>query len=79
VTKGCTPNAPDGGHNTQAGAALEGAPVALPEDPREPAGDDDADRVLPAPLDWAFTFPPPGAVPPDAPAPAAPVVAAVEV
>jgi hypothetical protein len=39
--KGCIPEAPDGWHNTHAGALLDGAVVALPEDPPETAREDD--------------------------------------
>ena len=39
--KGCIPEAPDGGHSTHAGALLDGAVVALPEDPPEAAREDD--------------------------------------
>jgi hypothetical protein len=39
--KGCIPEAPDGGHSTHPGAALEGAVAALPDDPPEAAREDD--------------------------------------
>jgi hypothetical protein len=39
--KGCIPEAPDGWHSTHAGALLDGAVVALPEDPPEAAPEDD--------------------------------------
>jgi hypothetical protein len=86
VTKGCIPNAPTGGHKTHPGAPLEGAVVALPEDPPEPARDDDVERVvLPTPLDRVPPpVPPTDAAPPvvpvpEAPVPAAPVVAGAKV
>jgi hypothetical protein len=55
--KGCIPEDPDGGHSTHAGALLEGAAVALPEDPPEAA----RDEVVPALrrlLDWLPVVPP---------------------
>jgi hypothetical protein len=42
---GCCPNAPDGGHSTQAGARLDITPVALPEPP-EPVRPDELDPPL---------------------------------
>jgi hypothetical protein len=39
--KGCIPEAPDGGHSTHPGTPLEGAVVALPEDPPAVAREDD--------------------------------------
>jgi hypothetical protein len=44
--KGCIPEAPGGGHSTHVGTLLDGAVVALPEDPPEAAREDD---VV---LDW---------------------------
>jgi hypothetical protein len=90
VTKGWIAAAPDGGHSNHAGAPLEGAAVALPEDPPEPARGDDAERtLLPSPPDRVLPVPPAGAVlpvapvpevpAPEDPAPAAPFVAAVDV
>ena len=45
---GCIPEAPDGGQSTQPGTLTEGAAVVPPEDPPEAAGDEEADRALPA-------------------------------
>jgi hypothetical protein len=39
--KGCIPEAPDGGHSIHAGTLLDGAVVALPEDPPELGREDD--------------------------------------
>jgi hypothetical protein len=50
--KGCIPEAPDGWHITHAGALLDGAVVALPEDPPEAVREDDAV------LDWLPEAPP---------------------
>ena len=49
--KGCIPEAPDGWHSTHAGALLDGAVVALPEDPPAAAREDDVvpDRLPDAP------------------------------
>ena len=68
--KGCIPEAPGGGHSTHVGALLDGAVVALPEDPPELAPEDDVvlDRLPEAPL-----VAPPEAPPVDAPPPADPV------
>jgi hypothetical protein len=89
VKKGGIADAPDGGHNSHAGAPLEGAAVALPED--APACGEDAERaLLPSPLDrlpLPFTLaaaelpvaPFPEAPLPEVPAAAAPVIAAVDV
>jgi hypothetical protein len=75
VTKGCIANAPDGGHNNHPGALLDGAAVALPEDPPEPGCDDDVEpAVLPTPLDRVVPpIPPADAGPPVAPALVVPV------
>ena len=54
--KGCSPNAPEGGHSTQAGTPLDVAPVALPEPP-EPARAEEADPVLPVTIERAPTGP----------------------
>jgi hypothetical protein len=80
VTKGGIADAPDGGHNSHAGAPLEGAAVALPEDPPEPACDDDPERMeLPSPLDRVLLpVPPADAVPPVAPVPEDPVAGDVD-
>ena len=53
---GCSPNAPEGGHSTQAGTPLDVAPVALPEPP-EPARAEEADPVLPVTIERAPTGP----------------------
>ena len=50
------PGAPDGGHNSHAGTLLEGAAVAVPDDPPE---EDDVDPLLPDALDPAPAAPPP--------------------
>ena len=71
VRKGCIPAAPEGSHSTHAGALLEGAVTALPEDPLEAARVDDVVAVLPGALDRPPEAPP--EVPPDAP-PEAPLV-----
>ena len=57
VTNGSIPGAPDGGHSSHAGTLLEGAAVAVPDDPPE---EDDVDPLLPEALD-----PVPAAGPPD--------------
>ena len=48
VTKGCIPEAPDGGHSSQSGTLLEVAATPVPDAPPDVAGDDDVDL---APLD----------------------------
>jgi hypothetical protein len=58
---------------------LEGAAVALPEDPPEPTWDDGADRALPDPLGRVPTAPPVDAALPVGPAPEAPVVVVANV
>jgi hypothetical protein len=71
--KGCIPEDPEGGHSTHAGALLEGAAVALPEDPPEAA----RDEVVPALrrlLDWLPVVPPVEPPLPADPAAALPVV-----
>ena len=75
VSNGCIPDAPVGGHSTQAGALIAGAAVALPEDPAEEAGDDDVERAVLVALGSAVEA---AAVPVAAPADAAPVDAAPE-
>jgi len=51
--KGCIPEAPGGGHSTHVGTLLDGAVVALPEDPPEAAREDDVvvDWLPEAPLE----------------------------
>ena len=49
---------PEGGHSTHLGALLEGAIAALPEDPPEPAREDDVAPVPLAGLDWVPEMPP---------------------
>jgi hypothetical protein len=66
--KGCIPEAPDGWHITHAGALLDGAVVALPEDPPEAAREDD---VV---LDWLPEAPPVDGAPPVDPVAEPPVV-----
>jgi hypothetical protein len=70
--KGCIPEAPEGWHSTHAGAPLEGAVTALPEDPLEAAREDDAvvDRLPDAPPE----APPADGAPPADPAAEPPVV-----
>jgi hypothetical protein len=55
---------PEGGHSTHLGALLEGAIAALPEDPPEPAREDDVTPVPLAGLDWLPEMPPVDAAPP---------------
>jgi hypothetical protein len=55
--KGCIPDAPRGGHNTHAGTLLDGADVAVAEDPPAPPRDDELDTA-PVPLDRAPVVPP---------------------
>jgi hypothetical protein len=62
VKNGCSPDAPDAGHSSHAGAALEGAVVAVAEDPPEVAREDDVDPVVPSELDRAADAPPVDAV-----------------
>jgi hypothetical protein len=76
VKNGCNPDAPVGWHSTHAGAVLEGAAVAGPEEPPVLTWDDDIDRapdtvVLMAPLDGDPVLEAPDA----GPVVAAPVVA----
>jgi hypothetical protein len=70
--KGCIPEAPGGGHSTHAGTVLDGAVVALPEDPPEAAREDDVvvDWLPEAPLE----APPVNGAPPADPAAEPPVV-----
>jgi hypothetical protein len=67
LKNGCSPAAPEGGHSTQAGAALEGPVAAVAEDPPERAPDDDPGPTPPlAPpeeLDRAEEVPPADPVP----------------
>jgi hypothetical protein len=56
---GCIPDAPDGGHITQAGTLPEGATTAVPEAAPAAVCDDEADRAVPAvdgtvPVDVVF-------------------------
>ena len=48
VKNGCIPDAPDGGHITQAGTVPEGATTAVPEAAPVAVCDDEADRAAPA-------------------------------
>jgi hypothetical protein len=59
VTNGSIPEAPEGGQSTHAGIPLEGAAVALPDDP--PGFLEDAEAVGPPPgaFDWTPGLPPP--------------------
>ena len=72
--KGCIPAAPEGSHSTHAGALLEGAVTALPEDPLEAARADDVDvdPMLPGVLDRPPEPPPEAPLVDEAP-PADPV------
>ena len=47
VKNGCTPDAPDGEHITQAGTLPEGATTAVPEAVPAAVCDDEADRAVP--------------------------------
>ena len=55
---------PEGGHRTHLGALREGAIAALPEDPPEPAREDDVAPVPLAGLDWLPEMPPVDVAPP---------------
>ena len=57
VKNGWNPAAPEGGHRTQAGAALEGAVAAVVEDPPERATEADPDPTPPEELDRAEVVP----------------------
>jgi hypothetical protein len=59
ATNGCIPGAPDGGHSSQAGMLLDGAAVALPDDPPELACEDDLGPAPPDALDRALAGAPP--------------------
>lgn len=72
--KGCIPEAPEGAHNTHAGTLLEGAVVALPEDPPEVERADEVDPVLPGVLDRLTPAPPVELAPPVDPVAEPPVV-----
>jgi hypothetical protein len=62
VKNGSTPELPEGGQSTQAGALAGGAVAAPPKDPTEAARED---NVTPPPaLDWLPDVPPPDAAPP---------------
>lgn len=61
ATKGCIPRAPDGGHSSQAGMLLDGATVALPDDPPEFRGEDDLGPAPPGAPDRVAAVPPPDA------------------
>ena len=69
--KGCIPEAPEGGHRTHAGTPLDGAVVALPEDPPEAAREDDVAPTLPGVADRMPEAPP--EIPPDGAPPGDPV------
>jgi hypothetical protein len=63
--KGCIPDAPEGGQRIHAGTLLDGAVVAVAEDPPELARDDEletapitVERVPVAPLDPVLAIPP---------------------
>jgi hypothetical protein len=70
VTNGSIPEAPGGGHSSHAGTLLEGAAVALPDDPPE---EDEVDPLLRDELDPAPPVPPPVGEAPDVAAAAAEV------
>jgi hypothetical protein len=58
---GCIPEDPDGWHSTHAGALLEGAVAALPEDPPPEAGREDdvvLDRLPETPPEAPLVAPP---------------------
>ena len=76
------PDAPEGGHRTHAGTLLDGADVALAEDPPELVRDDEFDRVpipLEVPLDPVPLVPldPVLVIPPDLVVAAPPTVCAL--
>jgi hypothetical protein len=82
VTKGSVPEAPDGGHNSQAGTLLDAVPVALADDPPEFGDDEEPARGVPDALDLALAVPPPAeelvvAVPAFEPAGVAPLMVGV--
>ena len=62
MTNGPIPEAPDGEHSSHAGTLLEGAAVALPDDPPEVA-EDEFDRVPRGAPDRAPVVPPPDVEP----------------
>ena len=68
------PEDPDGGHSTHAGALLEGAVVALPEDPPDAAREADVVPALRRLLDWLPVAPPAEPPPPAEPVAEPPVV-----
>jgi hypothetical protein len=63
VTKGSVPEAPNGGHNSQAGTLLDAVPVALADDPPELGADEEPPRGAPEALDAALAIPPPAEEP----------------
>ena len=71
---GCSPEAPDGGHSAHAGTPLEGAVVALPEDPPEAPREDEVVPMLPGVLDRLPAAPPVELAPPADPVAEPPVV-----
>ena len=75
MTNGSIPGAPDGGHSSHAGTLLEGAAVAVPDDPPE---EDEFDPLRPTELDPMPAIPPPDPEP-AAKAPDADPVAGVRV
>jgi hypothetical protein len=63
VKNGCIPEAPEGGHNSQAGTLLEVTAAPVPDDPPDVAGDNDVDLAPPGALDRAPMAPPADAEP----------------
>ena len=59
MTKGSVPEAPDGGHNSQAGTLLDAVPVALADDPPELGDDEERALGVPDAFDVALAVPPP--------------------
>ena len=59
MTKGSVPEAPDGGHNSQAGTLLDAVPVALADDPPELGDDEERALGVPDAFEVALAVPPP--------------------
>jgi hypothetical protein len=76
VKNGCIPEAPEGGHNSQAGTLLEVAAAPVPDDPPDVAGDDDVDLAPAGALGRVAVAPPADAEPVVDPVAAVLVVAA---
>jgi hypothetical protein len=61
VTKGSVPEAPDGRHSSHAGTLLEAVPVALADDPPEPADGEEVVRLARDVFDVVAVVAPPPA------------------